>query len=861
MGAKCGRPEEIIGLDLGAVLICAGVALATTVCARILLISMRSILNDLRYALRVFSKNAGFTSTAVLSLAIGIGANTALFSVASALILRPLPYEDASRLVILWNRSPGLNITQDWFSTAQYFDIKTHNQSFEDVAIAIGGNFNLTGDGNPERVGAVRVSSNLLPMLGARAAEGSLFSRDDDTPGHQPSALLTYGMWERHYGRDPHMIGRSLTINGVLYTVVGILPKGFALPREVLPTLYGTDQAEIFLPLPLDASAAHIRIHEDYNIIGRLKPRVSIAQAQAEMDTLTAQLRHDYPESYPPNGGLTFGVVALLEQLVGDVRRPLYILMASVGFVLLIACANVANLFLSSTVARQKEVAVRRALGASNLRVVRQLLTEAVLLSVCGGALGILLSFWSVSWIHLLGSRSVPRLNDIHVDGIVLLFALGVSIFAGCLFGIAPALRASRLDLNSTLKDSGNGSGGTSTVWGRRNNLRKLLVMSELALCVVLLIGAGLLIRSFSKLVSVSPGFNAENVLTFDLTMTGRKYADQHNVLNTYHDLWQRLDRLPGVTASGGITSIPMSDAFAWTPITVEGRTPLAGEKFINADLRIVGGNYFHAMEIPLRRGRFFNENDTKGQSNVVIVDEFMAEQLWPGQDAVGKRIHIVEIKSDDPWHTVVGVVGRIKQDSLDSNPRIAFYLSQTQYPSRGMTVVLRSTNSPAAFTSSVMSELRAVDPELPMYDVRTMSARVAESLARRRFSMSLLGVFAALALVLAIIGVYGVIAYFVSQGKREIGIRIALGASKRHILTLIVQQGMLLALVGCGIGLAGAFALTRLMRSLLFGVSATDAVTFIAIPGVLVLAAFLASYIPARRATRIDPLISIRRE
>ncbi|MFZ0819133.1 MAG: ABC transporter permease [Candidatus Acidiferrales bacterium] len=822
---------------------------------------MKSFLQDLRYAIRICWKNPGFAATAVLSLAIGIGANAAIFSVANALLLRPLPYKDADRLAILWNRSPGLSITQDWFSTAQYFDIKARAQSFEDVAIAIGGNFNLIGDGNPERIGAVRVSSNLLPMLGARVAEGSLFSADADTPGQQPSAVLTYGIWERHYGRDQHMIGRSLTINGVLYTVTGILTRGFALPREVLPTLYGTDQAEAFLPLPLDASAAHIRIHEDYNIVGRLKRGVSIAQAQAEMDTLTAQLRHDFPESYPPNGGLTFGVVPLLEQVVGDVRRPLYILLAAVGFVLLIACANVANLFLSSTVARQKEVAVRRALGASNLRIVRQLLTEAFLLSLCGGVLGVLLSSWSVDWIHLLGAKSVPRLSDIHLDWLVLLYALGVSVLAGCLFGIAPALRLSRLDLNKTLKDTGPGSAGASALWGRRNNMRRLLVISELALCVVLLIGAGLLIRSFSRLIGVSPGFNPEKVLTFDLTMTGRNYADTHNIWNAYRQLWERFDHLPGVINSGGISSIPLSDAFAWTPITVEGRTPLAGEKFINADIRIASGNYFQAMEIPLRHGRFFNENDSMSQTKVVLVDEFMAGQLWPGQDAVGKRIHIVENKSDDPWHTVVGVVGRVKQDSLDSNPRIAFYVPQTQYPVGGLTIVVQTNAAPAALVPSVRDEIRAVDSDLPMYDVRTMQQRVSESLARRRFAMALLGVFATLALVLAVIGVYGVIAYLVSQGKREIGIRIALGATKQNILALIVRQGMLLALAGCGIGLAVAFALTRLMRSLLFGVSATDALTFTAIPAVLILAALLASYIPARRATRIDPLISIRCE
>jgi len=823
---------------------------------------MNTWMQDIRFALRSFAKNPGFTLAAVLSLAIGIGANTSIFSVANALLFRPLPYDSPDRLVILWNRSPGLDITQDWFSTAQYFDIKTGHHGFEQVAIAIGGNYNLTGQGNPERVGVIRVSSNLLPMLGARPALGRLLTPDEDSPGHPSTAVLTDGMWARRFGRDPHIIGKSVVINGQPYEIVGILPQSFSLPQEVLPLLDATEQAEIFLPFPLaPVAASQVRDREDYNIVGKLKPGVSLPQAQAEMDTITAGLRRQFPENYPPNGGLTFSIVPLMEQVVGNVRRSLWVLLGSVGFVLLIACANVANLMLSRAVARQQEIAVRTALGASRWHIVRQLLTESLLLSLCGGALGIFICLLSMRWIHILGIKSIPRLQDVGVDGRVLLFTLLLSVSTGILFGLVPAFRVSRLDLNSTLKDASRGSAGTSAVWGRGNNLRRLLVVSELALSVVLLIGAGLLIRSFVRLQDVSPGFNPHGVLTFDLTMTGKKYNDKQTILNTYRQLWDRLEHSPGAIAAGGVTSLPLSEAFAWTPITVEGRMPLPGEKFLNADERIVGGHYFEAMEIPLRHGRLFNEQDDTTKPIAVIVDEYMADQLWPGQDPIGKRIHIVELPSKDPWQTVVGVVGRVKQDSLDSDPRIAFYLAHTQFPTRAMTVALRGRTDPAAMLSASKKELRNLDPDLPMYYVRTMEQRVNESLARRRFSMLLLGVFASVALVLATIGIYGVMAYLVNQGTRELGIRIALGASQRNILSLVVRQGMALAFSGVTIGLAAAFLLTRLMRSLLFGVEATDPITFAGISLLLATIALLATYIPAQRAARIDPLVSLRCE
>jgi predicted permease len=822
---------------------------------------MNTLAKDVAYAVRMLAKSPGFTLAAILSLAIGIGANTSIFSILDALLLRPLPYQDAGRLVILWNRSPGLNITEDWFSTAQYFDIKTGHHGLEQVAIAIGGNDNLITRGEPERVGTIRISSNLLPMLGQSAALGRTFSAGEDLPGKPATAVLSHGMWVRHYGADPRMIGQSITLNGSPYEVVGIMPSSFSLPREVLPTLYGAEQADILLPLPLPANAAQNRDHEDYNIMGKLKPGVSTAQAQAEMDTITARLRRDYPQVYPPNGGLTFGIVPLLEQVVGDVRPALFVLLGAVGFVLVIACANVANLLLARAVARQKEIAVRTAMGASRWRIVQQLLTESVLLSLCGGTLGVLFAFWSLHWIKILGPKSVPRIHDIGIDGVVLLFTFLLSLASGTLFGLAPALRITRLNVNATLQDASRGSAGTSAVWGRGNNLRRLLVVAELALCVMVLIGAGLLIRSFARLQDVSPGFNAKNVLTMELTLSGPKYKDPQAVLATYRDLWNRIEALPGVTAAGAITALPLSQMFEWGPITVEGRVLPPGEKFINADQHIVSGHYFPAMEIPLRSGRFFNEQDNTTNPKVVIVDEYMARQLWPDMDPIGKRIHYGGVSDNEPWETVVGVVGRVKQYTLDADSRITLYRPQTQYPARALNVVLRTSADPSALTSAVKQQIRAMDSELPLYKVRTMQRRVEESLARRRFSMLLLTLFACVALALATIGTYGVMAYLVNQGTHEIGIRIALGASQMGIVRLVVWKGMALALCGVTTGLAGAFALSRLMRSLLFGVGPADPLTFVAISVLLAFVTLLASYIQANRAAHIDPIVSLRYE
>ncbi|HTP67406.1 MAG TPA: ABC transporter permease [Dongiaceae bacterium] len=817
---------------------------------------------DLTVALRNFGRSPGVVFAAILSLAIGIGANTSVFSVTNSLLLRPLPFPHSGGLVILWNRSPGLNIAQDWFSTAQYFDIKHGHSGFEQVAIAIGGNENLTGDGPPERIGIVRLSSNLLPMLGAHTAIGRLFTPEEDSPGQAPTALLTYGTWARRYGRDPNILGKTLRVNGKPLTVVGVLSRDFSLAHEVIPTLGGPELAELVVPLPLAPAAADDRDHEDYNIVARLKPGVSVQQAQAEMDTITARLREQHPDVYPPNGGLTFGIFPLLEQVVGDIRRPLLILNGAVAFVLLIACANVANLLLSRAVARRKEMAVRAALGASRSRIMQQLLTESVLLAFSGGAVGILLSFGAVYALRFLGAHSVPRLASISVDARVLLFTLAVSLFAGILFGLAPALNASRLDLRGQLTESARGSSGANALWGRGNHLRRLIVIAELALSLMLLVGAGLLVRSFARLQNVSPGFHPHNVLTLGLTLRGQNYTSKDVARNTYRELWNRFEQIPSVTAAGGITALPLSELWAWGPINVEGRVPPPGENFINADQRIAAGRYFEAMQIPLLRGRLFDDTlDTPDKPPVILVDEFMANELWPGQDPLGKRIRNGGLHSTDPWMTVIGVVGRVKQYSLDTDGRIAFYLSHTQFPARELVVVLRSNTSPATLANSSRDVVHSVDPDLPLYNVRTMDGRVSESLARRRFSMFLLAVFAAFSLILACVGIYGVMAYLVSQGTREIGIRMALGATQHRILTMVLTRGMSLALAGVALGLGASFLLSRVLESQLYGVTSRDAATFIAIPLLLLCVALAAILIPARRASRTDPMLSLRSE
>jgi predicted permease len=816
---------------------------------------MEALWHDLSYGFRMLTKNIGFTAVAVLSLAIGIGANSAIFSVTNALLLRPLPYKDAERLAILWNRSPGLNIEQDWFSLGQYLDIKIENKVFDQVAVTLGGSFNFTGQGTPEHVEGARVSSSLFSLLSAQVSLGRVFLPEEDEKGKPQTVILSHGFWQRRFGSDPDVIGKTLTLNDKSYAIVGVMAADFALNKEVMPTLNGIQRSDVLLPLPLSESDRVNRGGEDFNIFARMKSGITVAQAQADMDALAEQMKQQYPENYPAEGRLTISVVPLLEQVVGEYRLALYVLFGAVGFVLLIACANVANLLLSRAAVRQKEIAIRAAVGAGRLRILRQLLTESVLLALAGGLVGFVLAIVCVKVLRVFGPENIPRLNEVGIDGRVMAFTFFISLLTGIVFGLAPALRASRVDLNTVLKDGGRSSGGGAG----HQQIRKLLIISEVALSLVLLIGAGLLIRSYQRIVNASPGFNSHNVLSLRLSLPSARYSTPDSVFSFYKRLGDRVKELPGIESVGMNFFLPLSsNSAAWGPITIEGYVPKTASELIISNERFISPDYLRVMGIPLIKGRDFDERDIKGAPEVIIVNEELARRFWPDEDPIGKRI---QRGGKGPWRKVVGVVRDDKEFSLENEPPITLFHPVEQFTIGSRYFVARTSSDPAPMIAAVTEEIRALDPELPAYDVSTMEQRVHDTLARRRFAMFLLGVFAAFAVVLAAIGIYGVMTYWVNQRTHEIGIRMALGAGQRSILQLVIRQASVLVSAGILAGLAGAFALTRVMSSLLFGVSATDRFTFIVISLLLAVVALLASYVPARRATKVDPMVALRHE
>jgi len=795
-------------------------------------------------------KNAGLTAVIVLSLGIGIGANSAIFSVVDALLLRPLPYPEPDRLANIWLHSPGIGIFRDWPSPGQFIDLRKENHSFEEMAISQLRTATLTGRDAPVRVNGMRASSTLLHMLGAKAILGRTLLPEEDQPGHAPAAILTWRTWKQLFGGNPRIVGSGITLDGLQYTVAGVLAPDFQLDAETMPSEDPMDKIDVFLPLPLDAKAEQNRFDENYNILVRMKPGVTVAQAQADVSVIASRIREK------DKRGQSFGmhVTTLQDEVVGDVRRAVLVLLGAVTLVLLIACANVANLLLTRAAGRQKEIAIRTTLGADSWRLVRQLLTESLVLALAGGAAGLLIAKAALYVVRAINPGNIPRLEEIQINGSVLAFTFGIAVVTGILSGIAPAWRSLKLDLNSSLKAGGRSGETDAGMRLGHNRLRGLLVVAEIALSLVLLTGAGLLIRSFLRLQNVPAGFAADHVISMSVVGSGPAYRKEGVADRLFQDIHERVSHLPGVSSVGFVSVLPLTGAVGWTGINVEGHPTQPGQE-LQVDVRLASSDYFRAMRIPLIRGRYFDDHDTTQTQQVVVIDEKFARQFWPHEDPVGRHLWI------DPKKplTIAGVVGTVKQDGLETDGKIVVYFPHRQHPSSGMYLVARTRADAASLTSGIVREIHAVDPNVVVYEVRTMQDRVASSLARRRFSSVMLGAFAVFALLLAAVGVFGVMSWLVSQTVHDIGVRLALGARPGNIVGLVVGQGMTLAGIGVAAGLAGSLALTRFMSSLLFGTSAHDALTFVLVACILAAVAFAATAIPAWRASRVDPMVALR--
>jgi putative ABC transport system permease protein len=821
---------------------------------------MSGIFQDLRYALRQLRKSPGFTAVAVITLALGIGANTAIFSVVNGVLLQPLPYDKPQQLVKIWGRFANEGLPQNWISEPEWWDLGERVRSFSSLAAySAGDGANLSMQGSePVRIVTSESTSGLWPLLHVTALLGRTYSADDDQPGHNHVAVLTYNFWSTRFASDPAIIGKSIQLDADTYTVIGVLRKGFDFAG---PT-------DLWLPLGLDRSHGRDRGSHYLEVIARLRPGLTPARAAEELNSFAADLVRAYPQNYGENKGFGITLVPLHRELVGDRQMALLVLFGAVALVLLIACANLANLLLARSSTRVRETAVRTALGASRFFIIRQLLTESLLLSFLGGVAGLVLAMWGVHLVRNFANSALPNTAAIAVDTRVLAFAAVVSILTGILFGLVPALQLSTTPASEALKGAGRAS---SSAGGR--NLRAGLVITEISMALVLLAGAGLLVRSLQRLLAVYPGFETQHVLTTRVTIPDAKYPDGVQLGAFFRELVDRVRTLPGVQAAGAVSLIPMAQRHSSGSTYVEHTQvqdiPISGffnAPYIEADRRFTVAGYFEAMKIPLLRGRYFNDADNENAPPVAIVDEEFARRFWPGEDPLGQRIAIGSIPNSNPpqplWRTVVGVVRHIRNDTLDQVGREQTYYPQSQVSYvRSMYLVVRTSTDPGAQINSIRAQLASLDPTIPMYDEKTMDEWLDGTTTQRRFTMLLLVAFGVLALVLAAVGTYGVLSYSVSQRTREIGIRMALGASRQQMIGMVIANGGKLAAAGVVMGLIAALALTRFMGSLLYDVGTTDPLTFGAATIVLTLFALAACYIPARRATQVDPAVTLRYE
>ena len=810
---------------------------------------METLLQDLRYGARVLLRGRAVTAVAILALALGIGANTAIFSVINGVLLRALPYPQAERILRLSAANPQRGINDGAFSFPRFEHMQRQSgDNLEAIAAFCNDSFNLTDGGEPEELPGLRVSASIFPVLGVQPALGRAFLPEEDQRGASNVVVLSHRLWQRRFGADPKVIGQPVTLNGLSYTVVGVMPATFHFPSE---------EVEVWTPKVFDYSrltAEQVRLGAGYLIaVARLKPGASLEQARAEMNTISQHYQQQNPTLTDSDPNATMRVVLLGDQVVQDIRPALLVLSAAVGFVLLIACANVANLLLARAAARRKEMAVRVAMGASRWRIVRQLLTESILLSVIGGGLGLLLATWGVRLLLAASAGIIPRTREVTMDGRVLGFSLAVSILTGIVFGLAPTLKASKPDLHESLKEGSRGS----TEGIRRNRLRSLLVVTEVALSLLLLVGAGLLMQSFIRLQHVKLGFNPQRLLTMRIQLPQSKYGENQQKSTFFEEVIRRVGQLPGVEAVGATLGLP-PNGYARAPFLVEGGDPLPPGERPLLSWDVISEDYFKAMQIPLLQGRPFNEHDAAGSQSVVVINETLARRYFADGNPLGK--HLTVGRAPQPFE-IVGVVGDVQNAGLDATPGPHAYTPYRQRPWSAISLVVRSNAEPLALTADVRAQVLSVDKDQPVTAVQTMEQILADNVSQPRLTMLLLGIFAAVAMLLAAVGIYGVMSYSVTQRTHEIGIRMALGASRGDVLRLVVGQGMALALAGVVIGLGAALALTRLMAGLLFGVGTTDPLTFTVTPLVLAGVALVASFVPARRATRIDPMVALRYE